>query len=196
MEKGLWRLFPGLWLAMKTTGEARVSKTRQEIIKEAKRIEESALYSSKGQFVAAYMWSNFHLAIGLLMVIGTAGAAALALSPFDPRHTWAAMVYIVVAVLSAILTFLNPNERSASHHNAGNHYDSLMSRVRVFWTIQCGQEDSEAELAARLEALGNEKDRLNLSSPQIPYWAYRIAKRQIAAGEASFRVDKEKSELV
>ena len=47
-----------------------------------------------------------------------------------------------------------------------------------------------------MEALGNEKDRLNLSSPQIPYWAYRIAKRQIAAGEASFRVDKEKSELV
>lgn len=180
---------------MKTTGEAPVSNTKQEIIKEAKRMEESALYSSKGHLVVAYLWSNFHLAIGLLMVISTAVAAALVLSPFDRWHIWAAILYILVAVLSAILTFLNPNERSGSHLNTGNHYDSLMNRVRVFWTIQCGLGDSEAELAAKMQALAGEKDRLNLSSPQIPYWAYRIAKRQIAAGEASFQVDKGKSDL-
>ena len=177
---------------MSTTGEVPASKTKQEIIKEAKRIEESALYSSKGHFVAAYVWSNVHLGVGLLMVIGTASAAALAMSPFDQRHITAAAVYVIVAVLSAILTFLNGNERAGCHLNAGNHYDSLTSRVRVFWTIECWEGDSEAELATKLQALASERDRLNLSTPQIPYWAYRIAKRQIAAGEASYQADKEK----
>ncbi len=65
-----------------------------------------------------------------------------------------------------------------------------MSRVRLFWMIECWLGPSDAELGSKLQALAGETDRLNLASPQIPYWAYKIAKRQIAAGEASFGVDK------
>ena len=176
---------------MTTTNETPVSKTRHEVIKEAKRLEEAVLYSSKGHFVAASAWSYFHLAVGVLLVIGTAIAAALALSQFDQRHTVAAVLYIVAAVLSAVLTFLNPNDRSAGHFNAGNHYDALMNRVRIFWNIECWQDDSDQVLTSRLNDLIREKDRLNLASPQIPYWAYRFAKRGILAGEATYQVDKE-----
>lgn len=179
---------------METTNEATVSKTKQEIIKEAKRLEETALHSSKGHLVAARIWSNFHLTLGLIMVVITAIAAALAMSAFDEKHVAAGLLYILAAVFSAVLTFLNANERAGSHLNAGNHYDSLMNRVRVFWTIGCWQGDTDAELASKLQALAGDKDRLNLGSPQIPYWAYKIAKRQILAGEASFKVDQEKSE--
>lgn len=41
-----------------TTAEKTVSKTKDEIIKEAQRIEESALYSAKGHFVAANFWQG------------------------------------------------------------------------------------------------------------------------------------------
>jgi hypothetical protein len=176
---------------METTGEAPVSKTQQEIIKEAKRIGETALYSSKGHFVAARIWSNFHLVLGLLMVVATAIAAALAMSAFDQHHIAAGFLYVIVAVLSAVLTFLNANERAGNHLIAGNHYDSLVSRVRVFWSIECWQNDSAAQLTSKLQNLAADRDRLNLSSPQIPYWAYKIAKRQIVAGEADFGVDKD-----
>jgi heme/copper-type cytochrome/quinol oxidase subunit 4 len=179
---------------METTGETPVSKTKQEIIKEAKRLEQSALYSSKGHLVAARIWSNFHLILGLVMVVITAIAAALAMSAFDEKHVAAGVLYILAAVFSAVLTFLNTNERAGAHQNAGNHYDSLMNRVRLFWTIVCWQEYREAELVSKLQALSSEKDLLNLGSPQIPYWAYKIAKGQISAGEASFTVDQEKSE--
>ncbi|MGH7798709.1 MAG: SLATT domain-containing protein [Candidatus Binatia bacterium] len=179
---------------METTGEVPVSKTKQEIIREAKRLGESTLYSSKGHLIAARIWSNFHLILGLVMVIITAIAAALAMSAFDEKHIAAGVLYILTAVLSAVLTFLNANERAGSHQNAGNHYDSLMNRVRIFWSIGCWQEDSEPELVSKLQAFSSEKDRLNLGSPQVPYWAYKIAKRQISAGEASFTVDQEKSD--
>lgn len=70
---------------MEATGETPVSRTKQEIIKEAKRIEESTLYSAKGYFVAASLWSSFHLIVGRLMVVGTSAAAALAMSKFDEQ---------------------------------------------------------------------------------------------------------------
>ena len=124
------------------------------------------------------------------MVVGTSAAAALVMSKFDERQTVASLLYIAVAVVSAVFTFLYPNERSGSHLNAGNHFDALTNRIRIFWTIQCWQGDSDAELAAKVQALASEKDRLNLSSLQVPPWAYRIAKRQIARGEAAFDVDK------
>jgi len=176
---------------METTSERPVSKSKQEIIREAKRIEEATLYSSKGHLVAARIWSNFHLGIGFLLVVLTATAASLALSSFDQKHTMAVVLYIIVAVLSSVLTFLNGNERAGSHLIAGNHYDGLMNRVRVFWTIECWHEESEGVLLNKLQDLEAERNRLNLSCPQIPYWAYRIAKRGIMAGEASFEVDKE-----
>lgn len=174
---------------MRSTGEAPASQTKNEIIKEAKRLEESSLHSSKGHLVAARVWSNVHLVLGLVTVAGTAFAAALVME-FGGKQFWAGVLYIGVAVLSGALTFLNPNDKASAHLSSGNHYDALMNRVRVFWTIECWQTDSEAELTSKLQALAGDKDRLNLSSPQIPYWSYKIAKRQIAAGEAAFEVDK------
>ena len=40
---------------------------KEKIIKEARRIEEDLLYSSKGHFYAAQFWSKFHLVVGVLM---------------------------------------------------------------------------------------------------------------------------------
>lgn len=169
MGDGVRRLLSGVWLtAMKTTGEAPISRTKQEVIKEAKRVGESALYSAKGHFIAASAWRSLHLIVGLAMVVGTSVAAALVMSGFDQWLTVAGVLYIGVAVFSAVFTFLYPNERAGSHLIAGNHYDALTNRTRIFWTIQCWQNDSDAELLARVQALASEKDRLNLSSPQIP----------------------------
>src|SRR3989338_9110426 len=119
------------------TAERPVSKTKDEIIKESQRIEESLLYSSKGHFAASHFWTNFHLWIGIPVVLLSAVAGASALSQFDPRHVIAGLISILVAALSGVMTFLNPNEKASVHLNAGNNYDSLMSRARIFWSIDC-----------------------------------------------------------
>lgn len=171
------------------TAEKPVSKTKEEIIKESKRIEESLLYSSKGHFTAAHFWTNFHLWIGVPVVLLSAVAGASALSQFDPTHIIAGIISIIVVALSGVMTFLNPNERASNHLNAGNNYDSLMNKVRIFWSIDCWRDESEQVLTERLKYFSEQKDKLNQSCPQIPRWAYHTARRSIKDGEGDYTVD-------
>ena len=170
-----------------TTAEQLVSKAKLEIMKESQRMEESTLYSSKGHFAASYFWTNFHLCIGIPMVV----LAAITGSSFVSNNNLiGGILAIIVAVLSAVMTFLNPNEKASSHLNAGNSYDALQNEVRMFRTIDCWRENSEQILTERLKNYSNQKGKLNQGSPQIPWWAYQIAKRGIKAGEGSYEVDK------
>ena len=169
-----------------STGETPVSKPKEELLKEAKRLEESTFYSSKGHFVASEIWSQFHLWIGIPTAVLAAVAAT---SAFANRDMTAGVVSIVIAGLSALSTFLNPNEKAAAHFNAGNSYDALRDKIRIFWAIDCWQENSDKVLTERLKDLSEQKAKLNHSVPQIPSWAYRLAKRGIEAGEGSFQID-------
>ena len=173
-----------------TTAESVVSKAKDEIIRESQRIEESLLFSSKGHFAASHFWGDFHLWIGIPIVLLSAIAGASALGQFDPTHAVSGTLSIVVAALSGVLTFLNPNEKVSVHLNAGNNYDSLMNRVRVFWSIECWTDESDEILTERLKGLSDQKDKLNSTSPQIPRWAYRRARKGIETGEAEYSVDK------
>lgn len=172
------------------TAEQSVSKTKDEIIKESKRIEESLLYSSKGHFAASSFWTNFHLWIGGFVMLLSAIAGASALSQFDPRHIFAGSISILVAALSSVMTFLNPNEKASAYLNAGNSYDSLMNKIRIFWAIDCWRDESEQVLTERLKYFSEQKDKLNQSCPQIPRWAYNVACKGIKDGEGAYMIDK------
>jgi len=173
-----------------TTKEKIISLTKEAIIKEAKRIEENSLYSAKGHFVAAQFWTNFHLWIGVPTVILAALAGTSALAQFDNHNIIAGILSIILVVLTAITTFLNPKERANIHLTSGNNYDSLLSRARMFWTIDCWRENPEELLADKLKYLSEQRDRLNRECPQVPRWAYKKAKKGIEEGEAKYRVDE------
>ena len=162
---------------------------RENIIKEARRIEEDSLYSAKGQFLAASVWGNVRLFIGLPTAAMAAVAGASALAEFDSHNVVAGVLAIVVTGLTAITTFLNPNERASAHLKAGNRFNSLRNSARIFHEIDCLGTGPDEDLAQRLTELANERDRLNEDSPQIPGWAYRWAKRGIEKGEAAYQVD-------
>lgn len=173
-----------------TTDETLVSKAKEEIIKESKRIEESLLHSSKGHFSAARFWKNFHLWLGIPIVVLSGVLSASAFGKFDKDHWIAGILSLIVVGLSSIMTFLNPNEKSNAHLNAGNNYDGLMNKVRIFWTIECWREESEQVITAQLKSLSEQKSKLNKSCPQIPKWAYRVAKKGIINGEGEYLIDK------
>lgn len=173
-----------------STGEKVVSKTREEIIKEAKRIEESALYSSKGHFSAAALSGWLHVVLGLPMVILAALAGASAFTRYDKDGVVTGFLSIVIVVLSSINTFLNPNKKVAEHMNAGNRYDALLNKIRIFRTIECWEENSDQVLSERLKRHSEDKSVLNQNSPQISWLAYLLAKWGIRKGEADFEVDK------
>lgn len=174
---------------MITTIEKTPSQTKAEIIKEAKRIEEALTFSAKGHFNASEMWGQFHLWVGVPMVVLSAVAGAAALSRFDPNHVIAGVLSIIIATLSGVMTFLNPNEKKSSHLSAGNHYAALQDKTRIFWSIDCWREESETILTDRLKQFSEQKDRLNQSCPQIPSRSYRLARKGIEDGESGFTVD-------
>lgn len=178
---------------VQATGEVTPPKTVQEIVKEAKRLEEATLFSAKGHFAAAQFWSKFHLGIGIPNAVMAGLAGAFALSTFAASlwvRTIAGGLSIVAAGLAAIQTFLNPNEKAAIHLSAGNNYDALNSEARIFWTVECWSGLSEQVLTERLKDLAHQKEKLNRGCPQIPSWAYERARKGIEAGEGAYTVDK------
>ncbi len=163
---------------------------KEKIIKEAKRVEEDSLYSAKGHFIAAHFWTNFHLWIGVPTAILAAIAGASALSQFDNHNIIAGILAIIVTALTAVTTFLNPNEKANSHRNAGNKYNSLRNKARIFYEIDSYREDSDQEATKQLKELAKQRDELTHNSPQIPKWAYKKAKKGIEEGEADYKVDE------
>jgi hypothetical protein len=150
-------------------------------------MEESTLLSAKGHWVAANRWASCHLCVGLPTTV-LAAIAAAAWFKRSETYVIAGVISTIVAALSAVSTFLNPNSKSAAHLKAGNGYDALQTKVRIFGTIECFDE-SEAVLTKRLKDLAAEKEKLNRESPQVPTWAYNVAKKGVAAGEATYEVD-------
>ena len=158
---------------------------KEEYSKEAERILEDSLHSSKGHYNDSARWRHVHLWIGIPNAI----LAALAgVSAFQGSDVLAGSLAIAVAAISALVTFLNPGDRSSTHKRCGSEYHSLRNRSRIFTNIVLRKCASSEELDARFEELVMKRDDLNATSPQISTWAFKRAKAGIDAGEAEYKV--------
>lgn len=157
---------------------------------EASRIEEDALYSARGHFEAARGWNRLHYWLGVptAVLAAVAGASAVA------HNTVVAVVLgIIVTVLSALSTFLNPSDRSHQHHAAATRFNEVRNKTRIFREIDLRRlAGDNGVLVDRLKELGFQRDELNKTSPQIPRWAFERARKGIRAGEATYSVDRGK----
>jgi hypothetical protein len=68
--------------------------------------------------------------------------------------------------------------------------DTLQQEVRIFRTVECGQQGTDVALGERLKRHADDRSILNQSSPQIPWFAYVLAKRGIRNGEADYEIDR------
>lgn len=174
-----------------TATEKPVSQAKDEIIKEAKRIEEACLFSSKRHFITAKFWGGLNSWLGMPAVFLSGIVGVSVFSDFDKTHTISKLSSISVAGLTSLMTFLNPNQKSSAHQDSGNSYDALLNKTRIFWSIDCWEEKSTEVLTGRLKGISEEKDRLNKTSPQTLGISYFLAKRSIERGEASYTVDNQ-----
>ncbi len=174
----------------KTTGtEVTVSKTKEEIIKEAMRIEESTRFTAKGHYNDSSLWGFFHLILGIPTTVLSGVIAAKSFTQFDNSHNVAGIIALVVTALSGLITFLNPNQKSAIHHKTGSFYDTLNNRVRIFRTIDCWGKDSDFVLTNKLKEFSEEQNRLNADNSQPSFIGYLWTKWGIKNGQSDFVVD-------
>ncbi len=161
---------------------------KEKIINEAKRIEEDSIYSAKGHFYAGQCWVNMNLWLGGISAVLSAIAGASALSQFDYHNIVAGGLSIIVAGLTAVITFINPSERSVVHQKIGNEYNALRNDTRIFYDIEVNNMD-EKRAIEDLKKLNDKRNKLNLESHQIPKWAFEKARKGIEEGEAKYKVD-------
>jgi hypothetical protein len=157
---------------------------------EASKIEEDVLYTAKGHFEAAYLWSRAHNCLGIptAAIAGVSGISALRDEPVV-----AAALAILASALVSVATFLNPSERAKAHHSAGVKYNTLKGRARRYRDVELLDPHRSHQLTSGLQELAQEKARLDESSPQPSQWARKRARKGIEAGEADYKVDRRKS---
>jgi hypothetical protein len=161
-------------------------EAREALTKEARRIHEDCTYSSKGHYEAAARWDHAHLWLG---IPSTILAAVSGVSALGDQKILAVATSVAVAILTALSTFLKPNERSAEHRQAGAAYLSLKNDARRFETIELQRVDPDYDASLALKVLGDRQNQLNEGSRQVPRWAFERARRGIEQGEARHAVD-------
>ena len=168
---------------MKTDDQARIMSLQRE----AERLEEDTLYSSKGHFNAKDTWvrRNYWLGVPATVLGAVAGATLIKSQP-----EWATAFTLLASLLTGLMTFLKPNERAALHRAAAGQFLALRNEARFFREIELLESDRLDELPERLRALSATRNELNLKSPSIPRRAFVAARKGIEEGEAIHKVDK------
>lgn len=157
-----------------------------EASKECLRIEEDSVFSAKSHFEAASFWRKTHLWIGVPSAVL---AGVVSVSAFKEQALVAGALSILVAAFGAVATFLNPSGKASEHHSAGNSYLALRNRSRRFRSIELGSLDIE-DIKERVLSLGQQKDELSASTPEIPEWAFKKARKNIEDGQTEYDVDR------
>ena len=154
---------------------------------ELERIEEDCIHSGKAQFNAGDRWDRYHFWLGIPSVV----LASLASTAFFTHIPIVAGVMAgVVAILTALQTFLKPSERAAAHKGAGDQYLSLRNDARVFRDIRLDHTCDDQSAIDGLDEFTKRRNELNVASPQFSRRDFECARDGINAGEARHAVDQ------
>lgn len=129
---------------------AQLDKQLVALCREAERLEEDSIYSSKGHFNAEDTWvrRNYWLGVPATVLGAVAGATLIKSQP-----ELASIFMLVASLLTGLMTFLKPNERAAMHRAAAGQFLALRNDARFFREIDLLQSDRLDELPERLKAL-------------------------------------------
>jgi hypothetical protein len=157
-----------------------MANASDEIIKEANRISEGTDYTSVQHFIAAKQWRNTHLCIGITAMIFAVIVTALS---FSPAPNWiAGSLGIFVAILTGLLTFLNPKDRAEEHQRKGVELQYIRDEARILENIDSVQMNDD-ELNAQLIKLRERKFKTDLANPSTPGGSiFRKAKKSVVDG--------------
>ncbi|NNM72093.1 SLATT domain-containing protein [Enterovirga aerilata] len=161
---------------------------RDKVRAELERMEEDCTHSGKSHFNAADRWARWNYIFGIPSVILSTAAGA---TFFKDYPVAAGSMALTVAVLTSLMTFLKPGEKSSDHKSSGDQYLALRNNSRVFREITLDSVDDETARTA-LEGLTTRRDELNQASPPFSNGDYRKAKKGIDEGEAKHAVDKKR----
>lgn len=165
-----------LWLETKL----RELRTRLKVLEEekalvtaqtiARTLWKSTSILGEGHVFAADTWGGYHLGLGILATILSATVGASIFSDSENLAVVAGILSLALVVVSALATFLNPEQRSASHYKSGTSFRVLANKAQVLVDIEMALRNKPvSDLADELKKLTDERDELMGNSPRVPH---------------------------
>jgi len=144
----------------------------------AMELREDTYLSAQGHFCVANRWAGYHLGLGISSTLLSVFAGASIISGTEQLELLAGLIALAVSSLTALTTFLNPNEHSLTHYNVGTSYLVFSNHARIFYQIRFTlREKPDLDLIQEFYDLAGQRDELNKNSLRIPEWALKKAKK-------------------
>lgn len=159
----------------------------EEIINEARRLEEDILYSSKARFAMSNFWYYLHAIFGIIVIGGSILFGALSFANLN----WPININtlsLMVIVISMLQVFFNPFEQSRTNKNLGDEYNKLKQEIRLFYNIEVHKNASDENIC-KIKKFAEEKSSIDYKSSPILGWFYNRAKKSIEKEEHKHEVD-------
>ena len=160
---------------------------QKEIIKEAKRLEEDILYSSKARFTMSNFWYYLHAIFGIVVIGGSILFGALSFAnlnwPIDIN-----ILSLIVIVISMLQVFFNPFEQSRINKNLGDEYNKIKQEIRFFYNVEIEDNDFDENIS-KIKKFAEEKSSIDYKSSPILGCFYNRAKKSIEKEEHKNKVD-------
>ncbi len=166
---------------------------KDQLVKEALRIEEDSLFSGKGHYNAVAPWVWFHRSLGIISAVGSALAGLAVLKQWSP--TIPIVSAGISSVAAVVLTTLKPSEEADRHQRAGDSFFAVKNRARIFRSIELlVSTTAEDSVLQSIKSLSESLAEIRSGSPVIPRYAYEKALNDIEVeNTAQYKVDKKDS---
>lgn len=161
---------------------------RDQMRKEALRVEESARYSSQNQFEYAKTWRRVDRWLGgtaaLLAAVSAAGGLSEVLSA-----QWAGLVALAAAGIGAVATSLGAPKAKDRAYSSANALLALQQDARIF--VQIDLDDlSDEDAREQLRTLVARQQELNATAEIPSKRAWKRAKRNVEDGGQTYAADQ------
>jgi hypothetical protein len=103
---------------------------------EADRIRGASLWAAERHYAAETPWYYAVYWFGIPTTVLSAIAGAAAFSKITNSALLAGSISITVAILSSLMTFLDPSRKATIHHTAAKSYEALYHEAGYFRRIE------------------------------------------------------------
>ena len=159
--------------------EARRAALKEEL----NELEDRAKFSAQGQFEQSKFWQRLNLGAGIATAVAAAVSGALVLAEAAFGFI-GGMLALAAAAGGAVLTTSNAAQRASKAASTANSYLEIQNAIRRTRNIDLACSDLD-DMRQVLETLSERMDEQNKTAEPIAAFAYRRARRNIAAGGQS-----------
>lgn len=162
------------------------------IEQEAQELEQECTLLCAAHYYAAGRWDHVNRVLGIpaTVLAGITSVAALSDLAGENKELVTGILAIVVGALSALMTFLNPNQQASNHKAASSNYEALRVKASLLKDIDLSVDyatldEPTKEIIKQLRDLATQFTTLNQSSLRVPRSIHNKQCKEVRAQAAA-----------